>query len=272
MQQWKTIWIQKYFLRKNLNSSSYLLFKYKRNKKKNWIEKNFYILLIFKISKNFILFKNYPFEKLFAYFVTTNLNPDFINNIDLLTRLFQLLGSSWKPFAEQFELLALKSLSDGRLIQSKFPAIKTFFIRYFKEILSKKSSIFLALNFENFQECLFSLLKVFLADSDTGVYETTADFLLCFYLEQNLFLEVLTAKNPLNAELIISMLDYLEQIREKNSILVIRELELILNFIEKLNLWQYLKITLNAPLSVSKYLLRNGHLTAQKFKRPQINF
>jgi hypothetical protein len=76
---------------------------------------------------------------------------------------------------------------------------------------------------------------VFLTDSDTGVYETTADFLLCFYLEKNLFNEILTAKNLQNAELIINILDYLEKIREKNSILVIRELELILNFIEKLN-------------------------------------
>lgn len=143
--------------------------------------------------------------------------------------------STWSQFTEQFELYSLKALSDGRLIQSKFPEIKKFFVKYFKEILSKKTSKIFAPGFENFEESLFNLLKVFLTDSDTGVYESISDFLLSFYLEQNLFFEILTAKNQQNAQLITNLLDYLELIREKNSILIIRELELILNFIQKLN-------------------------------------
>lgn len=165
--------------------------------------------------------------------------------------MLQVLNS-WSEFAQTFELYTYKALSDNQLINIKNSEIKKYFVKYLKEIFKSKSSITLRPNFALIRDNLFTLFKVFLCDAETGVYEITSDFLISFYLEKNLFILLssgsqmidpndninlgsIDANNINNKLLVFYILDYLDKVREKNAVLIVREIEVIFNFLEKIH-------------------------------------
>lgn len=174
-------------------------------------------------------------------------NPDFSKNIDVVINLFQILNC-WGKLSEKFEELTKQSLINNELNNLENSQTKIFFVKYFRENLKDKSKKNLRENFHLIKTNLFQLIKIFLIDKETGVFEITANLLIGFYTEKNL-LEILPNENSNNFtkdNLILDSIDFIDKTRENNSTLIIRELEIIFNFLEKFSncersLFHYMK-------------------------------
>ncbi len=165
----------------------------------------------------------------------------------------------WGKLSDLFEGFVKQSLINNDFLKLENPQIKIFFIKYLKENLKDKNKKILRENFSYIKNNLFQLIKVYLIDKETGVFEISFDFLISFYIEKNLF-ELLSQENlnnlNTNENLIFEAIDFIDKIREKNSIFIIRELEIIFNFLEKFSncersLFHYIR--LNEDKEISKF-------------------
>ncbi len=130
----------------------------------------------------------------------------------LVTIIDKLLR--WNEFKKTFVCLILDSNNTENIFLIKSPLVKKYLVGFIKN------------NIEEFikEDFLYRLLKIYLVDHNSGVYEQSLNlliFILSNYKEYVLSIKFMN-----------SLIIYLENLRGDDSIILIRELEIILKYLE----------------------------------------
>jgi len=138
-------------------------------------------------------------------------------NSDLILSIFEKL-LKWPEIKNDFILVILSLSESENILLIKSPNVKKYLIRFIAHNL----------NTFNNKNILYTLLKLYLLDENSGVYENSLKMLISL---------LQTEQGKVFAEShnwTENLLNYLEIMKENNSIILIRELEIVLELL-KLN-------------------------------------